>query len=164
MYTVLIITMLTMLTLLYFYYDRYDFLYNLLSGIIGMMLGFVCGFIIALLLPNKTEVVKTTYYLESLNDNNSINGSFFLGSGQFNGAMMYTYYYKDGDFYKMAQLYYKDAKIKYTENKPRIEITEVKAKDDVFLNNFSINNNYSIEYIIYIPEGSIKQNYILDGQ
>lgn len=85
-----------------------DFVIYFLFGILGASVGVLVGLIIALSLPAKTEIVKTTYNLEALQDNNSVNGSFFLGTGQIEGKMKYVFYYEKDGYYKLEQADYNE--------------------------------------------------------
>jgi len=101
-----------------------------------------------------------------LQDNNSVSGSFFLGSGYINGEMKYVFYYETDGGYKMKQIDYDKALIKYTNETPKVE-TYREVQTDAFINKFSVYmsgcgcNNKNI---IYVPKGTIKQNYNLDAQ
>lgn len=151
-------------------YDGSDYLEEIFlylsSAILGALIGGIFGFLIALAIPSKTETVIDTYYLEALQDNNSVSGSFFLGSGYINGEMKYVFYYETDGGYKIKQLSYDNALIKYTNETPKVE-TYREVQTDAFINKFSVYmggcgcNNKNI---IYVPKGTIKQNYNLDAQ
>mgnify|MGYP003610993582 CR=1 FL=1 len=149
-------------------FDGFDYIEDIimyfLFGIIGALIGGLIGFGIAFALPAKTEIVKTTYNLEALQDNNSVNGSFFLGTGQIEGEMKYVFYYEKDGYYKLEQVDYNEVKVKYSNEKPKAERFRQKNVKDAFINNFAIGGNYYQEYIIYVPKGTIKQNYSLDAQ
>lgn len=146
-------------------FDGFDYIVDIfLAGIIGTLIGGLIGLVIALALPAKTEIVKTTYNLEALQDNNGVSGSFFLGSGQIEGKMKYVFYYEKDGFYKLEQVDYEEVKVKYSDEKPKAERFNRKYVKDAFINNFAIGCNHYQEYIIYVPKGTIKQNYTLDAQ
>ena len=133
-------------------------------GIVGAVEGLLCGLFIALLLPNDTITVTDTYYLESLQDNNSVQGSFFLGIGSFSGKMKYVYYYEDNGVYKMNQISYNDAVVKYTTDRPKIELFRDEPTDAT-INKFSIFINCNNDpAIIYVPRGTINNNFNLDAR
>lgn len=151
----------------------------ILGYIMGAFIGLLLGFMISLFLSVKLETNKYTYYLETLQDNNDISGSFFLGCGSVDGTMKYTYYYKvDSNSYKMNELYNNsnNITIKYINNiddnnKPRIEYyrqEKIKPNKILDINNFSLNININRDpdyYVIYVPKGTIKNNtYKLDGK
>ena len=166
MWTIIIITVITIIIACVMQYNDYysDFEDCLLISIPALFIGAIIGTAIAFALPAKTEIVKTTYNLEALQDNNSIKGSFFLGSGQIDGKMKYVFYYERDGFYKLEQADYEEVKVKYSDEKPKAERFNRKNVKDAFINNFAIDCNYYQEYIIYVPKGTIKQNYTLDAQ
>ena len=167
MWTIIIITAIAIFIACFneykhgFYSDGFDYF---MMVILGLLIGGVIGTAIAFALPVKTEIVKTTYNLEALQDNNSVKGSFFLGSGQIEGKMKYVFYYERDGFYKMEQADYEEVKVKYSDEKPKAERFNRKNVKDAFINNFAIDCNSYQEYIIYVPKGTIKQNYSLDAQ
>jgi hypothetical protein len=167
MWTIIIITVVAIFIACFAEYRRgldSDFLDYVSNSILGFLIGGAIGVLIAFTLPAKTEIVKTTYNLESLQDNNSVKGSFFLGSGQIEGKMKYVFYYETGGYYKLEQVDYNKVKIKYSDEKPKAERVNRKNVKGAFINNFAIDCNCLDEYIISVPKGTIKQNYTLDAQ
>lgn len=166
MWTIIIITAITLFIAIYQEYNSYysDFEDYILVSIPAIIIGGFIGTAIAFALPAKTEIVKTTYNLEALQDNNSVKGSFFLGSGQIEGKMKYVFYYERDGFYKLEQADYEEVKVKYSDEKPKAERFNRKNVKDAFINNFAIDCNCYQEYIIYVPKGTINQNYTLDAQ
>ena len=166
MWTIIIITVIAIFIACLMEYSEgcADFVDYLLVSIQALFIGAMLGAFIAFALPAKTEIVKTTYNLEALQDNNSIKGSFFLGSGQIDGKMKYVFYYEKDGYYKLEQADYNKVKVKYSDEKPKAELFNRKNVKDAFINNFAIDFNYYQEYIIYVPKGTIKQNYSLDAQ
>lgn len=167
MWTIIIITAIAIFIACFneykhvFYSDGFDYF---MMVFLGLLIGGVIGTAIAFALPAKTEIVKTTYNLEALQDNNSVKGSFFLGSRQIEGKMKYVFYYERDGFYKLEQADYEEVKVKYSDEKPKAERFNRKNVKDAFINNFAIDCNCYQEYIIYVPKGTIKQNYSLDAQ
>ena len=166
MWTIIIITAIALFIAIYHEYNSYysDFEDYILVSITAILIGGIIGTAIAFALPAKTEIVKTTYNLEALQDNNSVKGSFFLGSGQIDGKMKYVFYYENDGYYKLEQADYEEVKVKYSDEKPKAERFNRKNVKDAFINNFAIDCNCYQEYIIYVPKGTIKQNYTLDAQ
>jgi len=166
MWTIIIITAIALFIAIYQEYNLYysDFENYILVSILAILIGGIIGTAVAFALPAKTEIVKTNYNLEALQDNNSVKGSFFLGSGQIDGKMKYVFYYERDGFYKLEQADYEEVKVKYSEEKPKAERFNRKNVKDAFINNFAIDCNCYQEYIIYVPKGTIKQNYSLDAQ
>lgn len=166
MWTIIIITVIAIFIACFLEYKEgyADFGNYLLISFQSLSIGVIIGTAIAFALPAKTEIVKTSYNLEALQDNNSVKGSFFLGSGQIEGKMKYVFYYERDGFYKLEQADYKEVKVKYSDEKPKAERFNRKNVKDAFINNFAIDRNCYQEYIIYVPKGTIKQNYSLDAQ
>ena len=166
MWTIIIIIAIALFIAIYREYNSYysDFEDYILTSISAIFIGGIIGTALAFVLPAKTEIVKTTYNLEALQDNNSVKGSFFLGSGQIEGKMKYVFYYERDGFYKLEQADYSKVKVKYSNEKPKAERFNRKNVKDAFINNFAIDCNCYQEYIIYVPKGTIKQNYSLDAQ
>jgi hypothetical protein len=121
--------------------------------LIGIIVGFVFGAIIALVLPVKSEVVKTTYYLEELQSNDAS----FLGIKRIDGEMKYVFYYERYGHYNLEEVDCDEAKIKFSNERPKAERFRKENVKDAFISNFAIDCNCHQEYIIYIPKGSIIQ-------
>ena len=144
-------------------YGFFSLLGFLFYTIVGACFGILVGLGIAMLLPAKLETKVYTQNLECLQDNNSVNGGFFLGTGSIEGKMKYVYYYKDADsLYHLKQIDYANASIKYSDEIPKIETYKEEPTKD-FINYFAWDYTED-KYIIYIPKGSIKQNFTLDAQ
>lgn len=120
------------------------------------------GFILMLALPADTKINTYTYKIEALQDNNSLSGDFFLGSGSVEGKMKYVFYYETDGGFKMAQVDYEDAIIKYS-NEPKV-IKHKEEHTDSFINWFAVDIFTITNYEIFIPKGAIKSNYNLDAQ
>lgn len=149
-----------------FYHNRYeddklgDFFNFLVGGIIG---GFICFFLSAMI-PMDTYDKVTSVNIVALQDNNSFNGDFFLGTGNIEGRMEYILYYEESDYYKMLQLPHGLVKIRYTSSQPKL-ITIENYPTDSFINSFVFDGDiYDKRYIIEVPEGTIKNDYNLDVQ
>jgi hypothetical protein len=143
-----------------------DFWDCLIMSIIFGFGGAVIGLLAAIALPVKYETTTWSEKIVSLKDNGSVSGSFFLGCGQINGAMMYMYYQQNKDStFQMGQLNYSDAKIKYTNEQPKIDIFDT-HRANVWWNKFAIDviGEDKQAYIFEVPEGSINNSYELNSQ
>ena len=146
------------------YDDGYDWLEYLMYPFLGVVVGGVIGLAVAIALPMDTYQRHYTLTLEGLQDNNNISGNFFLGCGQIEGKMKYVFYYKSGEFYRMAQVDYELVNIKYSTASPKVNVSE-KYPTESFINNFAIDTDcYNQTYIMEVPKGTIKNNYTLDAQ
>ena len=124
---------------------------------------FIISLIIALIIPCKTYMAKHEYKIIALQDNASVEGNFFLGIGSVNGTMKYFMYVDYGDHVKMETLSTSCTKIKYS-NKPYLEIQQRSKVPRAFRNNFALLFNDHEEFTIYVPYGTIKQNFTLDAK
>lgn len=140
------------------------FLYSALSTFTLMLV----GFLVAISIMPETRTIKKTYGIETLKDNNTTKGdfhsAFFIGSGKIENKMKYMYYIEQDGYFKFEQVDCEKAKIKYYEGDPKIEKISQEKIEGAFINNFCILFNPCEEYIFYIPEGSIQNNYSLDAQ
>lgn len=141
-----------------------DFLFSLLFGFLWGIIGVGAGLIISLVIPADKHIVTYSNEIVTLQDNNALEGTFFLGSGGFGNDMYYSFYYKteDGGF-KSKTLDSDFVTIYYDEN-PRYEVN-VEETTDAFINKFSICASCGgKERKLFVPEGTIKENYNLDAQ
>ena len=149
----------------YLYFDFVEIVVDTLGTVLIIFMAALIGFGVAFILPMKTVTEIDTYNIVCLQDNNSTNGSFFLCTGTIKGEMKYVFYYEENGTYKMKQTDYNNTSIKYSETVKveRYRQEEVKA----FINYFAIDDIFSesnMQFIIYVPKGTIKSNYSLDAQ
>jgi hypothetical protein len=141
-----------------------DFIAYIMSSFIGIMIGGLLASFVAIMLPMDTYDKHYSLNLEALQDNNSVSGNFFLGCGQIEGKMKYVFYYEENGLYRMMQLDHNLVQIKYSDGKPKVNVTE-NYPSDAFINNFAIDlDAFGKTYIIEVPKGTIKNNYNLDAQ
>ena len=137
---------------------------ELLDAIIIVILVAVFGLFISVIIggtivSDKTYDIKTekSYDLLSLNDASSSSGSFFLGTGTINGTLTYyAYIKKEHDEIIPIVIPYNEIKIRFTDGTP----TYKKIRYSLF--KWCIGDK--VDRIFYIPENSIKNNFILDGE
>lgn len=134
----------------------------------SIFIGFVFGFIMfitsILLIPahfTLKEVSRNT--LENISDGSNIKGSFHIGSGYIGNEMHYSFYIKEKYGFSLCTVSAEDTHIKYTKKQPYI-ITYKYFKNDDWINYFSLEFNHSERYTIYVPYGSIIENYTLDAK
>lgn len=146
-------------------YDIGDFLTSVFMSTCMIIFVFIIGVLVSYLLPMKTEENIITYNIVSLRDNNSTKVNYFIGSGQFNGKMKYSFYYKSDGGFKLKEIDYKNATIIYSDS---IRVEQFGEKEvDSFINYFAYDNFLDEDYMkfkIYIPEGTIKTNFTLDAE
>ena len=165
MYLIIIAILIGIIVGLYSaYQDKDDRIDYLIKPFFGIMVGTVIGLVVALALPMDTYQKHYTLPLEGLQDNSNISGHFFLGCGQIEDKMKYVFYYRSGEFYRMAQIDCELVNIKYSTDSPKVNVSE-KYPTESFINLFAIDMDcYNKTYIIEVPKGTIKNNYTLDAQ
>lgn len=137
---------------------------SIVNSIIGCLLGFMVGFIISVILPMDLYDKKYSYELEALQDGSYNNGRFFLGCGTIDGKMKYVWYWGKDGIYEMQQIETNLVKIKYTDGKATVNVTEIEATDS-WINDWAIDLDlHDKTYLLEVPKGTIKQNYSLDAQ
>lgn len=143
--------------------DFSDYFIAFMQFLLGAIFGCIIGALVALILPAKEQEIKYTHRLEALQDGNRVSGSFFLGCGTIDGKMQYVYYYESPDGYRMNQIGYDEVVIKYSDENPRIDIYKMEPIKGKFINLFAI-DMLTERNVIYVPKGTIKQNFTLDAQ
>lgn len=145
-------------------------LFIIAAFVLGLLVGselltlflMALGIFIAMSIDNNYVVKKTSTPLACLNDGSSVEGNFFLGSGYVDEQMTYTYYVKVKDYYKLEQLPASDVLVKYTNGPAKILKVE-QVEDNSYRSYFGIGIP-STRFVIYVPKGSIKNNYQLDAK
>lgn len=131
-------------------------------GIIGVLIGVFSGLFLAVFIDAEMVIKEDVYEIEVLNDNQSVSGSFFIGSGQIEGKMKYVFYSKDKNKFKLNQVDYDKAEIEYTSGTP-VVIKYSKEYTNSFKNNFAI-DLWESTYLFKIPSGSINNEFSLDAK
>jgi hypothetical protein len=99
----------------------------------------------------------------ALQDNIETNGRFFLGSGTIDEDPVYYYMAEDEFGYKMDTVDTDFAYIQYSKDKPHIE-TYAPYFTNGFVEFFTGGCISGNRTIIYVPKGSIVENYNVDLQ
>lgn len=135
------------------------------STVAGGILGYGVALFIGIFIPAETYEKHWTNEIECLADNSNTTGTFFLGTGQINGEMVYAYYQKDGDLFKLNTVKSYNTQVKYGIGTPILHTYEVTLKDGSMANNFATSNHIGDKrYVFEIPKGSILNQYKLDAQ
>lgn len=129
------------------------------SFIIGMMGVLITTIILGVHSAIFHEDKSFSVELAALNDNQGVQGRFFLGSGVINSKPVFTYYEKMYDTYTLRNVDAKDATIKYTSGKPVIVVNRYCGSN--FLTEDFCNTP---TYTFLVPEGSITNSYTLDAK
>ena len=146
----------------------YNYCYELDEGILGGFLGgligviayFIIGSIIGLFLPTKDII--TTQNLCALNDTTTIEGQTFLFSGYIDEELKYRYLVETKKGIHVEEKGITNAYIKTIEKgeQPYIEEYDSVLKSDLYYW-FAVNLKDN-EYVFYLPEGSITNEYNVD--
>lgn len=88
--------------------------------------------------------------LVSIETNENIHGTFFLGCGSINESICYFAYIKVNDEIIPIYVPYSSVKIKFTSDKPYMHVTGL-------IGGNIRSSFYHRSYTFYVPEGSIKQ-------
>ena len=138
----------------FFFWLSMTFLVFLLSVV---MIGFCSS--VAVIFPQTCEKTSTEYII-ALNDSTGINGrAGFLGSGYVEDELYYYYMTDTKEGFHAKKIKADDTYVRYS-NEPIVETytaTNFKNKF-LWLIAFPINSSH----IVYIPEGSIIENYRID--
>ena len=119
-----------------------------------------------------SDEVKSSQNIVNFKDNRDEQGSFFIGCGEVHTEQYYYYYYKtDKGSYKASKIKADDCEIIYTKDTPHID-TIVKSADEKATENpltfeplLSLRISGTGEkYKIYVPEGSITDEFSIDTE
>lgn len=135
----------------------------IISLLFGIMAGVILSLIVGLFIPVEFKRIETEYNIVSLNDGQGMEGDFFLGCGQIESKMKYTFYYQKDDFFKLKQIHTYKAIIKYSDSNPKAIYFEYEFDFSNVHSLFSISAKPSNGWVIYVPKGTIKNGYNLDA-
>ena len=123
---------------------------------------------------NSSEKIVSNQMIVNLKYSSNVKGGFFIGTGSVGSEQYYYYYYiTDTNTYKLSKLRTDDCEIVYTDSTPHIEkIVQVYTPDKQSANNCLTLDpvlafrtpSTSGKYKIYIPEGTITTDFILDAE
>ena len=119
-----------------------------------------------------SDEVKSSQSIVNFKDHHDLQGGFFIGCGEVHTEQYYYYYYKtDKGSYKASKIKADDCEIIYTKDTPHID-TIVKSADEKATENpltfeplLSLRISGTGEkYKIYVPEGSITDEFSIDTE
>ena len=139
-------------------------LWRLCWGVLVSLLVLIVGILIVIFLEYYLiETREVTYHeystqeLLSFSGLSSVEGSFFLGSGQVDGDINYYYLVENNNVYEIEKIGRRDIKIKYSDE-PRIVVKQPKFESESLNKWFNIEGSHQKKYF-YIPEGSINYDF-----
>jgi hypothetical protein len=155
----------------YFHRNRFD-LPIIFSLIIGIFISTLSLGVLAIIHEYNFpyEYVHYDHKIYALEDNNSLDGEFFLGCGSFNSDISYYYIMENDidDVGKVKKMYSESKDISYIKNTNSTPHVSLYFKKLTHKNRFfrlykpgKILDNYTY-VVFYVPEGTIKNNFNID--
>ena len=129
----------------------------ILGGMIGVLIALFAGIIITY----DTITYKESYEIVSINDNSGLSGWYMAMTP----SMSFVMYIKTSEGYRLITQN-NNATIKFDSVRPRIEYTYTKPIDSN-VDNFIVPLNKHtrlVNVVIYVPENSIKKDFLLDAK
>ena len=128
-----------------------------MSLLIGVILGALIGMGVGKIIPMQTTEVRYSYPIQNLEDNTGNDGSITFGFGEISEDLFFSFYYFDGECYKLQKLWAYNVGILYTLGAPYWESYQV-IPTNSFRNLFSTQciKNFEQTSILYVPEGSLQ--------
>lgn len=153
------------------YIDEYNnwFVRTVVGLGVGFITAVVCFVILcAILLIVDGSIDRPVKYSEKssivcLSDNLTTKGSFFLGCGQIDGKFKYAYYVKTDIGYKLKTCDASSATIVYSDKSPYVDRIYKCLSKDSFWYDYVCEKKLK-QIIIYVPKGSILNDYQLDAR
>lgn len=133
---------------------------RILLAILGGMIGVLIALIAGMATTYDTITYKESYEIVSINDNSGLSGWYMAMTP----SMSFAMYIKTSEGYRLITQS-NNATVKFDSN-PRIEYTYKKPIDSN-IDNFIIAFNKWTRLdnvVIYVPENSIKKDFLLDAK
>jgi hypothetical protein len=135
------------------------FLGTAVGGCMGVLMAFMFG--IAFTGPEDFEKQKSETKIVSLQSNTSVSGSFFLGTGSFEGKKVYYYYVETKRGAISRKVDADETYVKEVPEPTNPRIVKVRHKKSWSPWHFTIKAAVELEDYnqVIIPEGSIKHEF-----
>lgn len=147
------------------WYKRYGSIFGIYVAALAFGTTFVV--LIGMMLNMLTYIFVDEDYsysrpLTTINDNSSVSGSFFLGSGSIKEIPTFMYYVLNerGEF-RLQHVDADDAFITYTDGPPEVIVHTTRTKSEWLAVEMDM---AEYEYEFRVPRGSVKQVYTLDAK
>lgn len=153
-------------------YDPVEaFFFGAFGSILGGIVGFLVAMFIGLFAYSGTHDVSETHKLESIQDNSTVHGSFFLGIGTVDGNPTYSWYEETGpNTFERMDVDASSGRVHYVaaDESPHYVVTYEKS-DSGFWHTWGVNvdsgnHEYATGYDFYVPKGTITHDFKLDAQ
>lgn len=141
-----------------------DYLSGLIGGaFVGAMVSLASAVVISVVIP-ATPIFESNAPIKALKDGNTVSGSFFLGTGTVDGEIEYRFMSEEEDGgLRMNTVSADDAVIYDTTDAPRVETYTYEFKSRLVRLLFGPGPLLQdAEYRIYVPEGTVKYEYVVD--
>lgn len=139
------------------YFWWISILANFACGVLTLMVTALIGTCIS---SNEIIYEETVTPIVALEDNTASRAQFFLGTGT-NKSDIYYYYMIDTERgYTMKNVKASDAYIKYDDAEPRLVIKHGRGFNHWY--NYIWAFPVNTQYTLYVPEGTILNNYNID--
>ena len=139
---------------------EYVWLISIAASLLCSALTLIITAIVGTCIPSSEIVYKETVTpIVALEDNMTTNGTFFLGTGAVKNDIHYYYMIETERGYKLQDIAASKAYIKYDTN-PRIVVEKGCGFKHWYNNIWAF--PVSTRYTIYVPEGTILNNYNID--
>ena len=113
----------------------------------------------AVIITGDTTETIEDYKLEAISSGTNVSGSFFILGGTVKGQDVFSCYIDGGDYYKKKSYSCNFSKIVYSADRPHMKV--VRNKISVWGWGLNRSNTEKVEYIFYVPKGSIVKDYTL---
>lgn len=138
------------------YFGMLSILASIVGGALTLMVAALIGTCIS---SNEIIYEETVTPIVALEDNMASRGQFFLGTGTSKSDIYYYYMIDTERGYTMKNVKASDAYIKY-DTEPRIVIERGRGFNHWY--NYIWAFPVNTQYTIYVPEGTILNNYNID--
>lgn len=130
--------------------------------LLSSMIAFVGGcFISCGNVPLETECIESVDIV-SLKDNFNTEGVFCIGSGSIEEDLVYYYAYESDKGITIGEIPANETYINYSNDKPRLETYNTHFESEFLKHNFVYLGEDAEYYKLYIPEGSVIEEYKID--
>jgi len=129
---------------------------------LSLTIGMVFLLLFSIIVSSSTQEWSDQKHISiySMSSGSETSGEFFLGSGSINEVGVYFYYRRSGIGYIKKHINSDGTIIVQNGSKsPRIEWREKIIKKNHILSNWVIPSGEKSNYIIYVPENSIKRKF-----
>lgn len=135
---------------------------------VTVFIGMVALGIFAISSELTSEVAEIEYQcaetteIVALKDSMTVKGGYYVFGGYTNSDLQYYYAEKNNGGYHVSHVSARNTVIMYTDENPRLE----HYKAEKFKNKFAYVFGFPMDerYILYVPEGSLTTDFVIDLQ